>query len=103
MVAPQQSSSIYGLVGGGTATSGAEAEIRLGRQQDIITNFGGPWYQAALSGYLYHAGTAATGVAPGTAIGTTAAFSLYNPIGSGVNLVVLSGRMGYVSGTLGAG
>jgi hypothetical protein len=42
-------------------------------------------------------------VAPGTAIGTTAAFTLYNPIGSGKRLVVNRCSLGYISGTLGAG
>jgi len=54
-------------------------------------------------GRCFSGGTAATGVAPGTAIGTTAAFSLTNPLSSGVNLVILRASMGYVSGTLGAG
>lgn len=58
---------------------------------------------AVLRGGVYYAHTAATGVAPGTAIGTTAPFALYNPSGSGVNAVILLGAMGYVSGTLGAG
>jgi hypothetical protein len=63
----------------------------------------GKYHDAVLRGRCYAGGTAATGVAPGTAIGTTAAFSLYNPIGSGVNLHVLRATMGYISGTLGAG
>lgn len=44
-----------------------------------------------------------TGVAPGTAIGTTAAFGLGNPSGSGKNLVLLRIMVSYISGTLGAG
>lgn len=63
----------------------------------------GKLYVAASNGRLYHASTVATGVAPGTAIGTTAAFSLYNPAASGVNLIVKKVSMGYISGTLGAG
>lgn len=58
---------------------------------------------AALEGNVFHAMTAVTGVAPGTSVSTTSAFTLHNPAGSGVNLVILEGRMGYVSGTLGAG
>lgn len=61
------------------------------------------FYALARAGQVFHAVTAASGVAPGTAIGTTAAFTLYNPVGSGVNMVVLQGLMSYVSGTLGAG
>ena len=61
------------------------------------------YYEAVRRGSVFSGGTAATGVAPGTAIGTTAAFSLHNPLGSGKYLVVLRASMGYVSGTLGAG
>ena len=42
-------------------------------------------------------------MAPGTSIGTTAAFTLFNPKGSGKALVVLRTTIGYISGTLGAG
>ena len=63
----------------------------------------GRYLDAVLRGRCFSGGTAATGVAPGTAIGTTAAFSLYNPPGTGVNLAILKATMGYVSGTLGAG
>lgn len=44
-----------------------------------------------------------TGQAPGTAIGTTACFTLANPSGTGVNLVIYQIQVGYISGTLGAG
>lgn len=64
---------------------------------------GGKYYDLVKRGVVYVGQTAVTGVAPGTALGTTAAFSLYNPLGSGKVLVVLQGSMGYVSGTLGAG
>lgn len=47
--------------------------------------------------------TAVTGVAPGTSIGTTAAFALYNPSGSPVDVIIMKARLGYVSGTLGIG
>jgi hypothetical protein len=63
----------------------------------------GKYQDAVLRGRCFVGGTAATGVAPGTAIGTTAAFSLFNPAASGVYLSVLRVSMGYVSGTLGAG
>ena len=63
----------------------------------------GSMYDAARNGRLFHAATAATGVAPGTAIGTTAAFSLHNPSGSGKYLSIRKVSMGYISGTFGAG
>lgn len=60
-------------------------------------------YAAASAGKVFSAQTAVTGVAPGTAIGTTGAFTLYNQPLSGVDLVILEARMGYISGTFGAG
>jgi len=47
--------------------------------------------------------TAVGGVAPGTALSTTPPLTLLNPLNSGVNLVIISTYLGYVSGTLGAG
>ena len=42
-----------------------------------VTQRHGRVYQPSADGRIFHAATAATGVAPGTAIGTTAAFTLY--------------------------
>lgn len=61
------------------------------------------FYLATIRGNAFSAVTAVTGVAPGTAIGTSAPIALYNPRDSSVNLVVLRASLGYVSGTLGAG
>lgn len=61
------------------------------------------FYESVQDGNVFSAMTALTGVAPGTSVSTTAAFALYNPIGSEVDLVIIEGAMGYVSGTLGAG
>jgi hypothetical protein len=66
---------------------------------DVAPHF----YEYAIRGKAWYFHTAATGVAPGTAIGTTAAFALFNAKGSGVNVIVLLGSMGVISGTLGAG
>lgn len=61
------------------------------------------YYEYAIRGKLWVAKTADAGVAPGTSVGTTAAFALYNAKGSGVNVVLIGVGIGYVSGTLGAG
>lgn len=61
------------------------------------------YYSSAVQEQIFSATTALTGVAPGTSVSTTSAFTLYNPRTSGVNLVILEGRLGYISGTLGAG
>jgi hypothetical protein len=70
--------------------------------QDVVQKHA-PLFDAARDGRLFHAATAATGVAPGTAIGTTAAFSLHNPFGSGIIIAIVKAALGYISGTLGAG
>ena len=91
-------------VGVQRAPDGDLRVARAGRDLDtIVSNLHGRFYEQAKRGGVFTGQTAATGVAPGTAIGTTAAFSLFNPAGSGVDLVVLKATMGYVSGTLGAG
>lgn len=69
----------------------------------VLASDYGKYYEAVSKGRVFGGATAAAGVAPGTAVGTTAAFALHNPLGSGVNLSVLQGSVGYVSGTLGAG
>lgn len=82
---------------------GDRKRVAVGQEGDLLSMVYGKYYELVVRGLVFHAATAVTGVAPGTAIGTTAAFALENPAGSNKNLVVLSGRMGYVSGTLGAG
>ena len=69
----------------------------------VVQLASGRFREAVLRGNCYAGQTAATGVAPGTAIGTGAAFALYNPAGSGKRLVILRATMAYVSGTLGSG
>ena len=63
----------------------------------------GKLYRPSQDGRIFHGATAATGVAPGTAISTTAAFSVHNPSDSLVDIAILKAAMGYISGTLGAG
>ena len=84
---------------------GADAPISLDlRRNQRIVQAGAKYADLGQQpGMVFTGGTAVTGVAPGTALGTTTAFSLANPAGSKVNLVVLRATMGYVSGTLGAG
>lgn len=77
---------------------------RGGKTGETITGQAhGHYYEAVSRGNVYSACTAVAGVAPGTALGTTVPFVLYNPIGNTKNLVVLEVSLGYVSGTLGAG
>ena len=94
---------LEGRVGGQQLANGSLAPISLTKDGAINALVYGKYAEAVLRGIVWSGSTAATGVAPGTSVGTTAAFSLYNPIGSGVRLVVLRTTMGYISGTLGAG
>ncbi len=62
-----------------------------------------PYEDAVRRLNVYTASTAAAGVAPGTSIGTTAAYALQNPKGSAMRLNLMAAFMGYLSGTLSAG
>lgn len=91
-------------VGRQTAGDGTKPTARGARDASLVVmQAGSKYYQLVKDGLVYVAQTAVTGVAPGTAIGTTAAAALYNPAGSGKDVVILSASLGYVSGTLGAG
>jgi hypothetical protein len=71
--------------------------------EEVVSQVHGSLFEQNRRGNVYMGVTAVTGVAPGTAIGTTAAFALYNPLNSGVRLAVLRASMSYLSGTLGIG
>ena len=95
---------IYQRVGPVSQTDGTNPAARAGKQgHSIVGQANGKYAEAVSRGNCYGAQTAATGVSPGTALGTTGAFTLGNPKGSGKDLYVMTLAMGYVSGTLGAG
>lgn len=62
-----------------------------------------PYADVTRQARTFVACTDVAGVAPGTALTTTPPFTLYNPINSGVALVLVEARLVVVSGTLGAG
>lgn len=94
----------YSRVGPVSQADGTNPAVRSNKQgAGVVTQAGGKYAEAVGRGNCYAAQTAATGVAPGTALGTTGAFTLGNPKGSGKRLHVMKLGMGYVSGTLGAG
>lgn len=68
-----------------------------------ISDIYGELYTPSLNTMVFEANTATAGTGPGTSIGTSAAFTLYNPKTSTRNLVVQEINMAYVSGTLGSG
>jgi hypothetical protein len=95
---------INGKVGPGYASDGSLVDPRMTKDLAMVTqDLHGRLYETVYRGNVFEAVTATTGVAPGTTIGTTAAFALFNPPSSGKNLVVIDMSLGYVSGTLGAG
>src|SRR5947209_5741560 len=69
----------------------------------VITQAHGKYYEASSRGKMFAACTPAAGATPGTAVGTTAAFSLFNPANSGYRVAIKKVNIGYLSGTLGAG
>ena len=84
---------------------GIVATARGDKFANTCTIFGraGMYAEPAARGQVFVACTAVAGVAPGTALSTTPPMILWNPPGSGVNLVIMKTALGYVSGTLGAG
>lgn len=79
--------------------------VRANRTGAMATvDVGGRYSESVLRGNVYTAAVPpGTGVAPGTALGTTAAFVVWNPSGSGVTIRMLHCSSGYISGTLGGG
>jgi hypothetical protein len=96
---------VTGHVGPVYVPDGTESQpFRQAWKGEIVTApYGGKYKEAVRRGNCYSGTTAVTGVAPGTALGTTAAFALYNPAGTGKYLHVMTLSMGLISGTIGAG
>jgi hypothetical protein len=87
-----------------TQADGTNPQARAGKTAEIIVSqCHGKYFEASHRGVLFVAGTPAGGVAPGTSVGTTGAFILENPKGSGKRLAVKKVTMAYQGGTLGAG
>lgn len=85
-------------------SDGSNPIARAGKGGDlIVSELNGRYYENSYRGNTFSSGVTGSGVAPGTALSTTAPFALYNPAGSGKNLVILRSSAGYISGTIGAG
>lgn len=69
----------------------------------VVIPTGGINRERVRRGNCYYACDQAAGVAPGTALGTTAALTVYNPQNSGVLVSVHKVYAQYFSGTLGTG
>lgn len=93
-----------GRIGPQLGSDGAIVPIRINRDGALAVQVvHGDFFEGAFRNQQFTACTAVAGVAPGTALSATPAFSLWNPANSGKALVVVKASMGYVSGTLGAG
>lgn len=93
-------------VGNGRAgvADGTTSTARAGKRNELIVTDGLPKYHEAVErGMAFSGNTAVAGVAPGTVLGTTSAFYLHNPTGSGKLIALVKASLGYLSGTLGAG
>lgn len=77
---------------------------RVGRTGETITQAsGGSNKERVRRGGMYFACDQGAGVAPGTALGTTAMLVVYNPQNSGVLAIIRRVWAPYFSGTLGTG
>lgn len=91
-------------VGPVASSDGTTPAARSTRSASVcVAQTGGKYKEACLRGRMFAASVGASGQAPGTAIGTTAYLTIYNPQNSGYRLVLLRCSNGYISGTLGAG
>jgi hypothetical protein len=91
-------------VGPITAADGSITQNRSGKTgEQVLAQAHGKYFEAAHRGVLFNACEQGAGVAPGTALGTTAALVLYNPQNSGKRLSIKKVSAAYFSGTLGAG
>jgi hypothetical protein len=90
---------------GGVAAEGAIVVASVGRTKARrVATVHGSHYDSNSRGRIYRGGIGGAGIAPGTALATTAqALLLWNPDSSGVNLNVLNFAHAFVGGTFGLG
>jgi len=89
------------LVGNQNASDGVIVKARAGKEgHQMVAPIHGQWYEAAMRGNVFHAGTVIAGkvvvVAAATLAGT---FTVHNPASSGKNLELISFTWGPTSAT----
>lgn len=91
--------ALVGLVGTQTKSDGTEGYVRLSKGGQLITSdLHGKYYEQTARGNVYLGRSASTGIAiivPATGGGHP---TLWNPLGSGVNLSLICLELSYVSG-----
>ena len=91
-------------VGAQNVANGASPDFSVGNAgEQLVADYFPSLYNLTKDGKVFTASTAVAGVDHGATLSTAPPFCIYNPVGSGKNLVILAASMGYVSGTLGAG
>lgn len=86
-----QTTGLVTNVGTTNTADSQDPPIALGRQNDqMVSDVHGKWYTSAYRGRLFEGSTAAAGTTIPVSSATAATFTLYNPIGSGVNLELVS-------------
>lgn len=98
------SMKLSGLVGPSISADGTCPTIRLGRSGElVVTELHSSLYETAKRGNAFIVSTPAAGVTVPIYTNAVQQFVVYNPISSGVDLVISRVWLGYVSGTNVAG
>lgn len=93
-----------GRVGLLVSGDGSYNSHRQGKSGELIVSEAhGRFYEGSSRGKMYLASIGVAGVAPGTALSTSPAFQIWNPVNSGILVAIKQVFVSYVSGTLGAG
>ena len=89
---------------GGVKRSGPQIATFGSTKAMRVQNAFGKFYEANAAGRIFRAVSASAGIAPGTALATTAqALCVWNPKKSGVKASIIQLAHAYVSGTFGLG
>lgn len=92
----------FGQVGPQVASDGAKQRVRLGKAGEVVvTDAHARFYEANYRGRVFHASGAVAGVQitvnNATLAATTGVVSVFNPLGSGVNAVILKWYWGVIA------
>lgn len=89
----------YGAVGAPSNTSandGSNQAILAGKSaEQVVAELHGKWYTSAYRGRVFQTGVLIAGVTIPVNTTTSPTFTLYNPLGSGVNLELISLDVGW--------
>ncbi len=85
--------------------SDGDVQNQIGGKQAeaIVAELHGKYYTQTYRGHVFHGATASAGVLLPIFSGTAVTFAVWNPIGSGVNVVPIRATAGFVSTTGAAG